>query len=64
MRDLATGRGISTDKAAALRGDPAAIVEHRSDGERFKHLMAQLERLGVIEGEAVEVSAPELEKGD
>jgi hypothetical protein len=43
VRNLATSRGISVDKAALLRGQPTAIEERRDVGE----ILFALERLGV-----------------
>jgi len=43
LRNLATGRGISTDKANVLRDRPAQITEHRDVGE----ILSALRRLGV-----------------
>lgn len=62
LRNLATSRGISTDKASVLRGRPAAIVEHKSQAE----ILRRLAELGVIEGTAEEIreTAGELSGGD
>jgi hypothetical protein len=61
-RNLATSRGISTDKANLLRSRPTAIVEHRSAEEILRKWAA----LGVIEVDAEEIDAPlgELGPGD
>lgn len=60
LRNLATGRGISLDKSAMLRGEPQVVVETKRSPEE---LYAVLARLGVLtEGSATEQSL-ELESG-
>jgi hypothetical protein len=56
IRNVSTAAGISTDKARDLRGDPTAVVEHRSIEDVRRALRA---KGWDIEGEAVDVSADE-----
>ena len=58
LRNLATSRGISTDKANVLRNRPTQIVERRSSSE----ILRRLAEIGVIEGTAEEIR--ELPDGD
>lgn len=51
LRNLATSRGISTDKANVLRDRPTAIVEHKSASE----ILRRLTEIGVIDGTAEEL---------
>ena len=62
IRNLDVGSGIHTQRAGELRGDPTAIVEHRSDTERAKEIMRKLTAMGrAVESEAEEIeSLPEL----
>jgi hypothetical protein len=58
LRNLTTSRGISTDKASALRGLPTEITEHRSVEEIF----LKWERQGFLNGsdETVDSTADEI----
>jgi len=60
-RNMATSRGIATDKALLLRGRPSEITEHRNVGEIIRALKAKgatvtLPTGGVLEGSAEEVA--------
>jgi hypothetical protein len=55
IRSLDVGSGIHSDKARDLRGDPSAVVEHRSASD----IMRKLKQMGlVIEAEGEEVESP------
>ena len=45
VRNLATSRGISTDKANLLRNRPTAVVEHR----QAEDIIRRLQAVGVLE---------------
>lgn len=45
IRNMATARGINTDKRAVLRGQPTEIVEHRNADD----LLRRLQSMGIIE---------------
>lgn len=54
LRNIATARGISVDKARVSRGDPTQVVEHRrSPEEILRKLVAK--GIVVLEGEAEEL---------
>jgi len=61
VRNITTSKGINVDKAAAYRGRPTAIVEHRPSEE----IMRELERFAIekperkpdVEGTAEEIPA-------
>jgi hypothetical protein len=62
VRNFAVSRGVSTDKGAQLRGEPSQVVQHKHSVEEN---WRTLQRLGVVEGTAEELSEPtELEEGD
>ena len=56
VRNLAVARGVNTDKASTLRGQPTEITEHRRD---FVEIQRALEAKG-ISVEIVEGTAKEL----
>jgi hypothetical protein len=55
IRNLSTSRGISVDKAMAMRGMPTQIVEHRT----ADHTWAKLKEMGlVVDSTAEELDPP------
>ncbi len=67
-RNMATSRGIATDKALTLRGQPTQITEHRSVDETLKALARLGAKVtlptGHEYGQALEGSAEEMDDAD
>lgn len=67
-RNMATSRGIATDKALTLRGQPTQITEHRSVDETLKALARLGAKVtlptGHEYGHALEGSAEEMDDAD
>ena len=60
LRNVAVAKGINTDKARLMHGEPTEVHEVRSAAE----ILAAMRRRGWIEGEAEEVEPAKLEEGD
>ena len=55
IKNLSIARGVSTDKASALRGLPSEIVEHR----KYEDIVRRWTAAGTIDGTAEEITDAE-----
>jgi hypothetical protein len=67
LRNVSTTKGINAQRIAdPIRGRATAIVQHRGAGEITEELFNRMRRLGIVDGEAEEITddLPGLPPGD